>query len=72
LGFVAASQVIDSGGSSWLVPAELHQPIRQDAVLLQRAADSAAARDFLHFVAGEQARSIIQAHGYEAPVALAE
>ena len=41
LGFVALSQVWKDGalasGSAWLVPAELHQPIRQDAVLLTAA-----------------------------------
>ena len=38
LGFVALSQVMEDGkirkGSAWQVPASLHDPIRQDAVLL--------------------------------------
>ncbi len=40
LGFVALSQVMADGriarGSAWIVPADLHAPIRQDAVLLPR------------------------------------
>lgn len=38
LGFVALSQIMQdgrsTGGSTWLVPAAMHAPIRQDAVLL--------------------------------------
>ena len=41
LGFVALSQIWEDGklksGSAWIVPEELHAPIRQDAVLLKRA-----------------------------------
>ena len=41
LGFVAAAQMRTGGvpaGSHWVVPAALHDPMRQDAVLLTRAA----------------------------------
>jgi len=41
LGFVALSQIYQDGqlreGSAWLVPAQLHAPIQQDAVLLEKA-----------------------------------
>ncbi|NJD24148.1 MAG: molybdate ABC transporter substrate-binding protein [Betaproteobacteria bacterium] len=69
LGFVAYSQVIRNdrigSGSGWIVPAELHDPIRQDAVLLARARDKPAARAFLDFLRGEAARSVIRSFGYE-------
>lgn len=69
LGFLALSQVqVDgrlTGGSAWLVPAELHAALKQDAVLLQRGAGSAAAQAFLAFVRSPEARAIIRAHGYE-------
>jgi molybdate transport system substrate-binding protein len=69
LGFVAFSQVIRDGrigsGSGWIVPANLHDPIRQDAVLLARARSNAAARAFHDFLRGEAARSIIRSFGYE-------
>lgn len=68
LGFVAWSQVqVDgrlSGGSAWLVPAELHGPLRQDAVLLQRGRDNPAAQALLSHLRSPAARQIIQAHGY--------
>lgn len=68
LGFVAWSQVRrpdhPSGGSYWLVPETLHQPIEQQAILLR---DSAAAREFLAFVRSNSVRQIITNHGYGAP-----
>lgn len=69
LGFVAYSQVIRNdrvgSGSGWVVPASLHDPILQDAVLLARARDKPAARAFLAFLKGEAARSVIRSFGYE-------
>ena len=68
LGFVAMSQVYQDGqlksGSAWVVPAALHAPIKQDAVLLETGADNPAAAAFLTFLQGEQATKIIQSYGY--------
>lgn len=64
LGFVALSQTIGKGGSLWLAPSHLHAPIRQDAILLRRGADNAAAQAFLDFLKGPQARAIIERYGY--------
>lgn len=67
LGFVAAAQLAGRDeGSRWLVPERLHQPIRQDAVLLRKAAGSEAARAFLAFLKGPQAQRIIERYGYGA------
>lgn len=70
LGFVALAQVSADGrspaGSCWLVPAHLHAPIRQAAVLLGRAADNSAALAFLDFLRSPAARETISAAGYEA------
>ena len=69
LGFVALSQVMADGridkGSAWLVPAQLHAPIRQDAVLLTQGRDNPAAVALMTFLRSEAARTIIRAHGYE-------
>ncbi len=69
LGFVALSQVYRDGklqsGSGWIVPANLHAPIRQDAVILARAANNPAAGALAQFLKGATARAIIKAHGYE-------
>jgi len=68
LGFLALSQVAGGeGGSRWLVPASLHTPIDQQAVLLKTGADNAAARAFLAFLKSGEARAIIRRYGYEAP-----
>jgi len=69
LGFVALSQVQADGklkeGSAWVVPAALHTPIRQDALLLTRAKDNPAAAALLQYLRGDKARGIIRAYGYE-------
>jgi molybdate transport system substrate-binding protein len=65
LGFVALSQVIaDPAGSRWIVPETLHAPILQDAVLLNPGAANPAAKAFLAFLTGPQARAIIARYGY--------
>lgn len=68
LGFVALSQVVSvKGGSRWVVPAVSHTPIDQQAVLLKTGAGSAAARAFMAFLKGPEARAIIRSYGYETP-----
>ena len=68
LGFVALSQVADvKGGSRWIVPAGLHAPIDQQAVLLKAGAASPAAKAFVAFLKGGEARAIIRKYGYEVP-----
>lgn len=68
LGFVALSYVLsprnDTEGSRWDVPSDLHAPIRQDAVLLKRAAGNAAARAFLDFLRSDVATTVIETYGY--------
>ena len=68
LGFIALSQVFrDSrlaSGSAWIVPANLHEPIRQDAVLLAKGQSNPAAAALLKYLKGEKARSIIKSFGY--------
>ncbi len=66
LGFVALSQVIAvPGGSRWVVPAKLHTPIAQQAVLLKTGAANPAAQAFVKFLKGPAARAIIKRYGYE-------
>lgn len=69
LGFLALSQVQKdgklTGGSAWLVPANLHAPIRQDAVLLTKGKDNPAATALLTFLKGETAKAIIKSFGYD-------
>ena len=69
LGFVALSQVMQDGeisaGSAWIIPGELHTPIRQDAVILNPGKDKAAVAELLDYLKGEPAQSIIRSFGYE-------
>lgn len=69
LGFVAMSQVFANGritqGSGWLVPAHLHTPIRQDAIVLASGKDNAAALALAGYLRGEKARQIIRSYGYD-------
>jgi molybdate transport system substrate-binding protein len=68
LGFVALSQVLKDGkieGSYWLVPANLHTPIRQDAVVLEPGKGKTAVDVLMKFLKGDKARAIIKSFGYE-------
>jgi molybdate transport system substrate-binding protein len=66
IGFVALSQVaLVTGGSRWTVPAHLHAPILQYAVLLKAGADSEYARALLAFLKGTDAKAIIEKFGYD-------
>ncbi|MDB5492995.1 MAG: molybdenum transporter, periplasmic molybdate-binding protein [Phenylobacterium sp.] len=65
LGFVALSQVVgEPGGSRWVVPERDHAPIDQQAILLDTGRKNPAAKAFLAFLKGPQARAIIQRYGY--------
>jgi molybdate transport system substrate-binding protein len=69
LGFVALSQVMADGrianGSAWVVPAVLHAPIAQDAVLLQPGRGKAAAEAWLQYLRSDKAKAVIRRYGYE-------
>ena len=69
LGFVALSQVMKDGkvtdGSAWIVPARMHTPIRQDAVILATGKGNAAAEALLKYLKTDKAKVIIRAYGYE-------
>lgn len=68
LGFVALSYVLsprnETKGSRWDVPAHLHAPLQQDAVLLARAAGNPAARGFLDFLRSAKAKVVMETYGY--------
>lgn len=68
IGFVALSQLAIPGkpasGSWWLVPAQLHKPIRQNAVLLTAGAKQVAAVALLKHLQSDAAKAVIQSWGY--------
>lgn len=65
-GFVALAQiqVAQRKGLIWQVPADYYAPIRQQAVLLNSAANNAAALSFLAYLRSDVAESIIRHNGY--------
>ncbi|WP_332814471.1 molybdate ABC transporter substrate-binding protein [Ramlibacter sp.] len=68
LGFVALSQVTTEGriarGSAWLVPQDLHTPLKQDALLLPRGESNPAARALLDYLRSDAARAVLRGYGY--------
>ncbi|PCI76912.1 MAG: molybdate ABC transporter substrate-binding protein [SAR86 cluster bacterium] len=68
LGLVAYSQALSPNmrgqGSVWLVPSELHQPIKQDMVILS---NSTAALEFATFMKSDVVRDILLSSGYLLP-----
>ncbi len=72
LGFIALSQAIDKDGkigegSGWIVPDNLHNPIRQDAILLEKGEPNPAAPALLEFLKSPEAKAIIEKYGYNLP-----
>lgn len=68
-GFVALAQLRDDhdGGARWEVPDTYHDPIAQQAILLERGRDNEAARAWLEFLASREAQDIIRQYGYDIP-----
>ena len=69
LGFVAVSQIMKNGklisGSAWMVPDNLHAPIRQDGVMLVNGKGNAAASALMAYLKSDKAKAIIRAYGYD-------
>lgn len=69
LGFVALSQIYKDGkvssGSAWIVPASMHDPIKQDAVILNKGKDNAAAKALVDYLKGPKAAAVIKSYGYQ-------
>jgi molybdate transport system substrate-binding protein len=66
VGFVAMSQLAgNTGGSRWIVPAQHHSPIDQQAVQLKIGAANPAANAFMAYLKSGEAKAIIRRYGYE-------
>lgn len=69
LGFVALSQVLDpkikGQGSRWVVPTNLHEPIKQDVILLTKGNENVAAKALMEFLGSPKSKTIIERYGYE-------
>ena len=69
LGIIALSQALAyDGESSYIAISQaLHEPIRQDAMVLNRGIDNPAAREFATFLLSPVATAIIEKRGYIVP-----
>ncbi len=69
LGFVALSQIYKDGkvssGSAWIIPEAMHDPIKQDAVVLKKGANNPAAKALADYLKGPKAAAIIKSYGYQ-------
>ncbi|NMX93266.1 MULTISPECIES: molybdate ABC transporter substrate-binding protein [unclassified Pseudomonas] len=69
LGFVALSQIYKDGkvssGSAWIVPGQMHDPIKQDAVILNKGKDNPAAKALVDYLKGPKAAAVIKSYGYQ-------
>ena len=67
-GFIALSQLSVNDelprGRGWIVPPNLYDPIRQDAVLLNGGNENETAIRFLTYIKEETAKGIIERFGY--------
>lgn len=69
-GIIAHSLALSPGmknGKVWEIPADLHPPIEQGAVVLKNAKDKAAALAFLNFVRSPQGRKTLEKRGFTVP-----
>lgn len=67
IGFVALSQLVQAEidpAQYWVIPAQYHQPIQQQGVILQRSANKEAAETFFAFIKGPTAEQILLESGY--------
>jgi molybdate transport system substrate-binding protein len=69
-GIVAMSLAVSPGmkeGKRWEIPADLHPPIEQGAIVLTSAKNKEPARAFLEFVKGEAGRATLARYGFTFP-----
>lgn len=74
-GIVALSLAVSPSmkdGKRWEIPAEMHSPIEQAAILLKPVKNKEAAREFLDFVQSETGRATLTKYGFAIPVSATE
>ena len=69
LGFVAMSQIVENGkikmGSAWIVPEEMHEQLKQDAVVLQSCKHMSACQALIEYLKSEKAKKLMASYGYK-------
>jgi molybdate transport system substrate-binding protein len=70
-GIVALSLAVSSAmqdGRRWDIPADMHPPIEQAAIVLKNAKNKDASRSFLDFIKTEAARATLAKYGFSFPL----
>ena len=69
LGFVAVSQIVENGkiktGSAWIVPEEMHEQLKQDAVVLQSCKHMTACQALMDYLKSEKVKKMMASYGYK-------
>jgi molybdate transport system substrate-binding protein len=69
LGFVALSQIFENGkiktGSAWIVPEEMHEQLKQDAVVLQSCKNTSACQALMDYLKSEKVKKMMTSYGYK-------
>jgi molybdate transport system substrate-binding protein len=70
-GIIALSLAVSPAmrdGQRWEIPADMHPPIEQAAVVLKSTKDNEGARAFLAFVKSSAGRKVLESYGFTLPV----
>ena len=69
LGFVALSQIFENEkikmGSAWIVPEEMHEQLKQDAVVLQSCKHMSACQALMDYLKSEKIKKMMASYGYK-------
>jgi molybdate transport system substrate-binding protein len=69
LGFVALSQIFENGkiktGSAWIVPEEMHEQLKQDAVVLQSCKSMSVCQALMEYFKSEKVKKMMASYGYK-------
>lgn len=62
------SQSLAKGGRSWVVPPDDYPKMEQSGIIVKSSRNAALSQQFRAFLLGEQARAILERHGFYLPV----
>jgi molybdate transport system substrate-binding protein len=69
LGFVALSQILENGkiktGSAWIVPEEMHEQLKQDAVVLKSCNQTSVCQALMDYLKSEKVKRMMASYGYK-------
>ena len=66
---LAISPAMKDSGKMWLIPAELHPPIEQAAVVVKSSQKKEAAKAFLEYIKSAAGKAVMEKYGFTTPPA---